>query len=106
MSAGLLRVFGPDIAELPLVATTKGNQGKVSLSLFVRKPNTEMHSIILILDSCKIEPHPVNGFYSVLELYFISMLQYHSHFSFCGTNMPGVCFREFPTTFFLLTFIS
>ncbi|XP_074325448.1 increased DNA methylation 1-like [Apium graveolens] len=28
VSAGLLRIFGRDLAELPLVATTKENQGK------------------------------------------------------------------------------
>ncbi|KAK7245037.1 hypothetical protein RIF29_39867 [Crotalaria pallida] len=28
VSAGMLRIFGTDIAELPLVATSKGNQGK------------------------------------------------------------------------------
>ncbi|KAG6690198.1 hypothetical protein I3842_10G002300 [Carya illinoinensis] len=28
VSAGILRVFGPEVAELPLVATSKGNHGK------------------------------------------------------------------------------
>lgn len=30
VSAALLRVFGQEVAELPLVATSKENQGKVS----------------------------------------------------------------------------
>ncbi|KAL8115598.1 hypothetical protein AgCh_022194 [Apium graveolens] len=30
VSAGLLRIFGRDLAELPLVATTKENQGKLN----------------------------------------------------------------------------
>lgn len=30
VSAGLLRIFGREIAELPMVATTREHQGKVS----------------------------------------------------------------------------
>ncbi|KAL8124550.1 hypothetical protein AgCh_012268 [Apium graveolens] len=37
VSAGLLRIFGRDLAELPLVATTKENQGK--LEVFYNKIN-------------------------------------------------------------------
>ncbi|KAL7165502.1 hypothetical protein ACSBR2_041230 [Camellia fascicularis] len=31
VSAGLLRIFGREVAELPLVATSRENQGKVTL---------------------------------------------------------------------------
>lgn len=31
VSAGLLRIFGREVAELPLVATSKEYQGKVSI---------------------------------------------------------------------------
>ena len=31
VSAGLLRIFGREVAELPLVATSKEFQGKVSI---------------------------------------------------------------------------
>ena len=31
MSAGLLRIFGREVAELPLVATNREHQGKVSV---------------------------------------------------------------------------
>ena len=31
VSAGLLRIFGREVAELPLVATSRENQGKVSI---------------------------------------------------------------------------
>lgn len=34
MSAALLRIFGQEVAELPLVATSIENQGKVSVRLF------------------------------------------------------------------------
>ena len=30
VSAGLIRVFGREVAELPIVATSKEHQGKVS----------------------------------------------------------------------------
>jgi len=30
VSAGIFRVFGAEVAELPLVATSTGNHGKVS----------------------------------------------------------------------------
>lgn len=35
VSAGILRIFGQDMAELPLVATRKSFQEKVTLKLFV-----------------------------------------------------------------------
>ncbi|XP_074331015.1 uncharacterized protein LOC141668183 [Apium graveolens] len=38
VSAGLLRIFGRDLAELPLVATTKENQGKLLKKLKLYKP--------------------------------------------------------------------
>ena len=38
VSAALVRIFGKDVAELPLVATDRENQGKVSLgTLFYLK---------------------------------------------------------------------
>lgn len=30
VSAALLRIFGQEVAELPMVATSRANQGKVS----------------------------------------------------------------------------
>lgn len=33
VSAAMLRVFGQDIAELPLVATSNGNHGKVCIAI-------------------------------------------------------------------------
>ncbi|KAF8396750.1 hypothetical protein HHK36_018380 [Tetracentron sinense] len=44
VSAGVLRIFGQEVAELPLVATSRENQGKVSLSRFAevyKRPSTD-----------------------------------------------------------------
>jgi len=38
VSAGLLRIFGRNVAELPLVATSRVHQGKVSSNLFMHDP--------------------------------------------------------------------
>lgn len=37
VSVGTLRVFGEDIAELPIVATSKCNQGKVRILFSSKK---------------------------------------------------------------------
>lgn len=58
VSAGLLRIFGQEVAELPLVATSREYQGKVStFALFLK--DAMVYMLILLppfppLSSCNI----------------------------------------------------
>ena len=59
VSAGLLRIFGQEVAELPLVATSREYQGKVStFALFLKDAMVYMLMLLppfpLPLSSCNI----------------------------------------------------
>lgn len=65
VSAGLLRIFGRDLAELPLVATTKENQGKVR---FERKPKQDIAFRCLLNICLCLEYIPVDWSFALYIL--------------------------------------
>lgn len=71
VSAGMLRIFGSDVAELPLVATSNGNHGKVigcSVLLVVFLACNLFFSLFQIF--CTLEFPLIDVYYDHLQLFF------------------------------------